>query len=350
MDDLCSLSRICRAFQFEAERLLYGGVELNSLADIIVWCKRIITCPRFAAHILRFDLGSNGRRFPGDERVIFRQRFLTMLSRALKLMTRLRVLCLPDLFGREVSCGRIFEGCTFKLQTFYSYFKCDDSLVAFLEKQDEIKAFGDLSKIDPSNEARTLPCSVLSNLSILSASEDTCHLVPGRPITHLDITSTIPLSLWPAIALSSGPIRVLHVVPSDDFARVMLDIPCLFPELEVLQGVDVFSAEVCRHRFYAILHLRLSHNIIFSCRRRPHASLWYPPVGISGDSVFTLTGRTHWMKNAPLFKPCMIQARLSEQSTFVETAEDLWEAKWKFVVGSGLAQKADWIGAISRRG
>jgi hypothetical protein len=246
INDLCSASRACRAFQFEAERLLYELIQVESLADIVVWCKRIIACPRFGPHVYQFDFGSDAPSFQQDIHLtLFRQSFFSTLSRALKLMTRIRILRLPRLFGGKVSCGHLFGGCTFKIVNFYSHFPFDDFLVAFLEQQEEIDVFEDLSDIGSSKDIRALLHGILPNLSTLTTSGgDSCHLVPGRPITHLDIISTIPPSLWPSIALSLGPVRVLELVPSYDFACVMLDIPRLFPELEVLEGLDVILTEV----------------------------------------------------------------------------------------------------------
>jgi hypothetical protein len=143
--DLCSLSRVCRAFQFEAERCLYVAIEVKSLADFVVWCKRIIVCPRVAPLVEEFDFDSDESSFQWDRPVtLFRQSLFSTLSRALKLMTRLRVLYLPRFFEGKISCGSLFEGCTCKLNTFCSHFPIDSYLIDFLKRQDEITEFEDL--------------------------------------------------------------------------------------------------------------------------------------------------------------------------------------------------------------
>jgi hypothetical protein len=245
-NDLCSLSRVCRAFQFEAERLLYDIIIAKSPADVVVWCKRIIACPRAAPHVYQFDFDINAPGFEPTEYTIFRTNFYLTLSRALKLMTRLRVLCLPDLFGGTLSCFHLFQGCTFKLHTLDSAFPFDDYFIEFLAKQDEITNLQDWGEIDRSERTQVVPLDILPNLLILIAStEDACHiLVPNRPITHLDMTFTIPLSLWPVIAISLGPLRVLEIKYIDDFPRILSDLPRSFPELEALQGFDVRTTEV----------------------------------------------------------------------------------------------------------
>jgi hypothetical protein len=165
---------------------MYHSIQFDSPAKIMVWCRRIISCPRLGPKVIHFysDVGSVAW---GPERVrdgiLFRTSFYRAISQALRLVTQLRVLQLPKLLRGSLSCFHLFDGCTFKLVSLPSYFSFDHRLISFLEKQDEImelKAFGP----DRIRLTKALPDNILPNLMILIAGSYDRLLHCSWPTDH----------------------------------------------------------------------------------------------------------------------------------------------------------------------
>ena len=142
----------------------------------------------------------------------FRSSFTSSdLAMALRNMTSLRILELSGLFDMD-----IFDGCTFKLDSFACVYidNYDNSFPNFLSSQPSLKSVT-LPGYTPSKVLSLLEATCLPNLTRMCARFPWFpYLIPGRPLNEVISTGYTPIEYGIDLsffALSTTPIRKLTI-------------------------------------------------------------------------------------------------------------------------------------------
>ncbi|KAK0464524.1 uncharacterized protein EV420DRAFT_1638075 [Desarmillaria tabescens] len=154
---LLSLMLTSRAFNYEAERILYRS--FNNFCNITtqkLFLNRVISCPRVAKFVRSYKLFITFTIESLSE-------FLTLLHTAFLAFDELKYLGFRTLGGS--SAAQILAGCTFQLEELDWDCSCDEDLIKFLSTQKSLKSF--VSCWDPFPYSSTT-------------------FLPGRKITNLD--------------------------------------------------------------------------------------------------------------------------------------------------------------------
>jgi hypothetical protein len=224
--ELCSLSRVSRSMQAEAERLLYHKLELMGNRDIIMICERIRSTPRIRPYVRECQLKAHWDRSP------CLRSFYTLVAFALSKLTNLRRLAILDAFGFLITFTWILKNCRFKLRKFQSHLKFDRNLLSFLESQVELKDLGVLTIMHTAisvNLSSRFSSQFLPNLVILRCI-NLSSIFSSHIITHLDVHTIsefvlpLPISFHRIVTLRLGKIHV--------------ELPDHTPNLEVLSVRD----------------------------------------------------------------------------------------------------------------
>jgi hypothetical protein len=248
--DLCSLTRVSRAVQVEAERVIYRRLNAKNLKEVVIISKRIRASPRLATYVETFTVTSWLNPAQAD----LLQPFYTLLSSLARIITQLRHLSI-FFYGKTFGdgsdadiCSRVFRSSSFKLISFESNVFLNKNLIRVLETQPTVRRL----QITPRSEVQrripegALPSHVLPNLNILTSYGDEdelgLQLLPGRPMTHAKISFSHMASLH-NLALSKGPLRFLefrsHIMLGVDWAEGLRALPALVLELEMLGGIRI---------------------------------------------------------------------------------------------------------------
>ncbi|KAG7443033.1 uncharacterized protein BT62DRAFT_935355 [Guyanagaster necrorhizus] len=175
---LLSLMFTSRAFNYEAERILYRS--FNNFSDITtqtLFLNRVISCPRVAKFVRSYKLFIT---FTIDSELL--SEFLTLLHTAFLALVELKYLGFRTLGGS--SAAQVLTGCTFQLEELDWDCSCDEHLlINFLSTQKSLQSFAscwDPSHIPPPPDIVPFLTSLRGRYGLIQA------FLPGRKITNLD--------------------------------------------------------------------------------------------------------------------------------------------------------------------
>lgn len=172
--DLCTLARVSRAFQSEAERVLYHSLQMRHHIKTLWRCESLAKQPRLALYVRRLSI------------IIDQYTLLDSVSRALACCSELRHLELKGAPWSDYS--KVLDAVSSTdIRTFACHARGEAGVVRFLERQPHLQevdfeAHGfELENLSP-HAARSL--HVFTGWLTTAAA-----LVPGRPIRRLTLTS-----------------------------------------------------------------------------------------------------------------------------------------------------------------
>lgn len=175
--DLCTLARVSRAFQAEAERVLYHTLQLRHQIKTMWRCESLATQPRLALYVRRLS-------------IVFDQYTpLDSIARALRACSSLRSLALRGAPWSDYS--KVLDAVS---STEIIEFTChaggEAGVVRFLERQPK------LEEVDfeaHSFDLETLSPYAAPRIKVFTGWLATAaKIVPGRPVKQLTLTSDMP--------------------------------------------------------------------------------------------------------------------------------------------------------------
>jgi hypothetical protein len=156
----------------------------------------------------------------------------------------------------------ILDGCTFKLDSFWSNFHHDEYLIKFLYSQPS------LTHVDMPNLLPDELCTIYDRSAVFDA---TClpnltrvsgqvawlrHLIPGRPVSEVDISIYPVIDEdfidWNFFTLSTAPIRQLTMSHGFTYGKPAEFLASIFPSLvhlSIIVRLDLYYEDVRRPFF-----------------------------------------------------------------------------------------------------
>lgn len=247
--DICSLARVSRAFQVEAERVLYHTLYLRHHIKTIWRCESLASQPRIALYVRKLSI------------ILDQYTPLEPIARALRACSNLRHLCLRGAAWSDYS--KVLDAVTSTdIQEFTCHARGEAGLVRFLERQPNLK------ELD--FEAHGFD---LENLSYRAARKLTTFtgwlataatVVPGRPVKQLTLTSDMT---WDATVRA---VRRLSEAQEDvtvlDIRMGVLRNPMpwtilesVFTSLRGLRFLGVCSLDCAKHPSFPFYIMGLPH-------------------------------------------------------------------------------------------
>jgi hypothetical protein len=239
---LCAFARVSRLTQVEAERLIYTELTADTVVEIVVLLRRIISLRRITPYVSSLTV----RRVlaplnqPGQVSVYPRpiRPFFQLLASVLSLLTELRHLVINFLAfdkGVLLSAPSIFNHASFKLRSFTCSFLVNAGIVQFLINQPDIEHLSLLNVNRYSSMA--IPNHAVPKLRALNTLDDqySWDLLLNRHLTHLWMAQ-IPRST------EGRDLRTLRVLKLH--GRIPRNLPDLTPDLEVLCEIDIHASPV----------------------------------------------------------------------------------------------------------
>jgi hypothetical protein len=238
--DLCALARVSRAFQLEAERVLYHSLQLRHHIKTLWRCESLATQPRLAAYVRRLSI------------IIDQYTPLDSIARALASCQNLRHLALRGAPWSDYSKVLDSVG-SMEIREFTCHARGEAGVVRFLERQKY------LEEID--FEAHAFD---LDNLSLNAARDlkvftgwltTAATIVPGRPVRLLNLTSdmTNDATVRAVQKLSevNGEIEALDIrmgVLRNPISWAILE--SVFISMRGIRFLGVISLDCARVRFF----------------------------------------------------------------------------------------------------
>jgi hypothetical protein len=236
-EDLPNISVVSRAFQEEAERLLWWKLSIRgSVQETFARPERFLHFPRLHHYVQRLDLWIH--REPHEE---------SFPAVAVILLEKLTNLIALTIIGRDY-CGEIFDNCTFQLHFLFTTFALDQNFAAFLQKQPSITEWRRTwQQSPPGDECDRLSPDILPNLTVFCNSNGESNfdveIHNGRNLTHMSISRPSgPVSLA-EFTRAASHIEALSLYCTPELLEVF---PELLPNLECLSVIDYDAVEVRR--------------------------------------------------------------------------------------------------------
>ena len=222
---MCLVNKICCSF---SQDILYRNLFFSHNNPHLIW-RTLAHSTHLARRVRSFRVSSIDSTVESNQ--------VDNLATALRNMSSLRKLniTLDDKYSN------ILDGCTFKLDSLWFGFRCDEYLIKFLNSQPSLTHVG---MSDPSpdelhmiHDRRIMfDATFLPNLTRVSAHAAWLrHLIPGRPVSEINVSGYPYIDRgfvdWNFFTLSTTPI--LELTMSQDF---LYDKPAeflasLFPSL-----------------------------------------------------------------------------------------------------------------------
>lgn len=172
--DLCTLARVSRAFQVEAERVLYHSVYLHHTIKTLWRCESLANQPRLALNVRKLSINVD-QYSPFDS-----------IARALNCCSRLRSLTLKGALWSDYS--KVLDAViSTEIREFACNTRGEAGVLRFLERQPDL--------VEVEFEAHAFDFEDVSPNAIRNLHSFTGHLttaaalVPGRPVRRLIVTS-----------------------------------------------------------------------------------------------------------------------------------------------------------------
>jgi hypothetical protein len=179
--DLCTLSRVSKAWQKESERILYHTLTLRRALDLIWRSQCLLSRPSLSAHIRKLSI------------TLSQYTPLGLVSRILAACTRLRVLYIQGIVWADYSCVLDSVATNTQLRAFGCHTRGEAGVVRFLARQP------DLERLDLSVHAfdlDDLPPHALPRLRVFTGWLTTAAaLARGgrrRPLRRLTLVDDSP--------------------------------------------------------------------------------------------------------------------------------------------------------------
>jgi hypothetical protein len=243
-DDLLRVLVVSRAFQIEAERLLYDRIVIDASSNddkrrnIPRLCSGLLSIPRIWPYVREVCILE----------IKVESTVISSVAGLLEKSTNLDVLDVRDGFNEWPSCGDLFKNCSFQLNRLTCHFQLDKDFVSFLDSQKSLDKFEWVPR-SVIHRPHTftfceLPPSALQNLrvySFLGEGDPTMgNILHDRPIGHFRTSNFMPNrpDLLRDLKLSRCTLKSLNL-----FFHVDATYFCLvteaFPRLEYLAIVDL---------------------------------------------------------------------------------------------------------------
>lgn len=248
---LCTLSLVNHALREAATACLYGALHLRKPSTAVKCLQTLNRAPELARHVRVLSMA-----FPRDTDVNFTESFLALLGRALHNTSQLVSLEL-DVYG---SLGKHLRGCSFRLTNLQTTCDWEANLMDWLNEQSALRSlvYGGLP--DPQVQ---LAITALPHLRrVVGVSSVAILVVPGRPVQQVFVTRVVHAidhteiieTLAQACKLSTGPVRVVHVLyknphhrSAEDIFQSLSPLPlhlphlakfCMFTDISVVDQVS----------------------------------------------------------------------------------------------------------------
>jgi hypothetical protein len=237
-DDLRALTRVCKSFQHEAERLLWSQTIALSSDVISDLCALIGSTPRIALYIVSLDLRATD--VPADDRSNIMPTISAAIERTINLRHLAVYLSIENRGGGDPNLSMAKGVYSFRLDHSECNLRLDDALIDFLKGQSEILRLKlRIPDIDDVHDMLPLQ-GVLTNLRVFEVENfDFGHLFPWvlrhYPVTHLSIEDSTA-KIWPDVLMSNGQIKAIKF-DRRYHERLHIDFPDGEIELELLSGL-----------------------------------------------------------------------------------------------------------------
>jgi hypothetical protein len=294
--DLCSVARVSRRTQREAECLLYHTLTVKNIVGLVKTCRRICYIPRISDYVRVFVV--EFRLHYGAETKVFTRSFFNILARTLYALFALKQLSLLI----RPNFGSIFAGswpasvlgrCKFQLKAFTSTLPVDTAFLAFLKSQTQLRYLG----LEPNHHGPSHPpdfgvvdsSDFLPRLTVLCGADSDFgfRLVPRRPISHIRLPHQNVNALR-CLAFSIGPIKHLGFMPffvDDANCDVFRLLPTVVPELVSLSGLKISGEPVCYTHSVSISVDDRHTSLVHSKKRRFFICFPVQNAAVSGDGI-----------------------------------------------------------------
>jgi hypothetical protein len=293
---LAALSTVSRAFQAEAESVLYQNLSLHpqrgaALCATVSSCSRILTYTEIC--VLHAEVFEDGSRSPATSTRL-KEAHIFRLLQAIKKMAHLRDL---TIHGYPLNWNILLQGVRFKLSSFRAYCTPDSGLAIFLDKQKTIKHLTIYSG-NPNDETLVLRSSSLPKLdSLVSLTVDVpCAIVPGRPVEKVEICCWLTAPVKEVafrLGQSGTPLRVLLV--SSGFKVSTSDLHVIAASLPYLEYIGELwlTDQVCNLHYSQRSFLTISWQLKYPQDAiRPLSQLRRLRTLVLSHQAFTQPGRT----------------------------------------------------------
>jgi hypothetical protein len=231
--DICTLTRVSKAFQAAAERALYNTLLMAEPAHTMTLCGILARQPRVASLVIALTISTDEGSVDSDsdESPFLPSGYWELVHRALRRTNHLRFLNIHLESGDSSASAWILLDCTFQLRSFHCDLTWDVDLVSFLSLQSNLSDLhvsdfdGDIpNNVSISSASHRRPHS-LPRLAVLECTfiDAVALLAPGRPLTHVKtcFSRTYPTekraelaTLASSLQLSTTSLRSLNVPDS----------------------------------------------------------------------------------------------------------------------------------------
>lgn len=172
--DLCTLARVSRAFQAEAERVLYHSLSMRHQIKTMWRCESLATQPRLALYVRKLSI------------IVDQYTPLDSIARALNACSNLQYLALRGAPWSDYS--KVLDAVSSTdIREFTCHTGGEPGVVRFLERQPQLEEISfeahgfDLDNLSP---------YAAGNLRVFTGWLATAAtIVPGRPVRQLTLTS-----------------------------------------------------------------------------------------------------------------------------------------------------------------
>ncbi|CAG7854089.1 SubName: Full=Uncharacterized protein {ECO:0000313/EMBL:CCA70030.1} [Serendipita indica DSM 11827] len=314
--DLCTLARVSRSFQAEAERVLYHTLHLRHHIKTIAQCQRLAGQPRLARYVRRLSI------------IIDQYTPLEYISNALAACSNLRSLTLRGAPWSDYT--KVLDAvCSTRIREFTCHARGEAGVVRFLERQTE------LEQVDL--EAQSFDFESLSPLaarklwSFTGCLTTAAAIVPSRPIRRLTLTSDLA---------NDATVRAV-----EKLSLGLGDVEALDIRMGVLR--NPMSWSILESVFISLRGLRFLGVCSLDCARHP--SFPYYIMGLPNlQTIVFGTGTDDYVKYDERVQLELVIISLSVwKHDWIWTRDISHVADWNSITANGGTGASEWWGMVS---